>query len=59
MVDNINGMVFSQALRLRAKDIDKTMGRGTGYPMGGLLLIGLTFTTFPMPERGIPNETRD
>ncbi len=59
MVDNINGMVFSQALRLLTRDIDKTMGRGMGHPIGGLVLIGLTLTSLSMPERGIRDETQD
>lgn len=59
MVDNINGMVFSQALRLLTKDIDKTMVRVLKHPTGHLVLIGLPLTSFSMPERGIRNETRD
>jgi len=47
MVDNINGMVFSQALRLLARDIDKAMGRGgPGHPMRPFELIGLALTMF-------------
>jgi hypothetical protein len=59
MVDNINGMVFSQALRLRTKDIDKTMGRVLEHPMGPFEVIGQTLISLSMPERGIRNETRD